>query len=198
MIGDIGIFNPAEGQYKTPGAYDEALRADALKRATYLSMMDQFYEQLDETKREFDATSTFKYAELAQSKWATEEQIGLSKEDLALRRELGTGDQALRSRALDEQAAYNKEALSVERMKINASRPTQTLGGTSAADKAFDFLRQYTTAGGGGYRSVEGTPIESLSMTGGRAGAQIAAPTSGQVDYGSSYTPEERDQMSWL
>lgn len=128
-IGDIGIFNPAEGQYKAPGAYDEALRADALKRATYLSMMDQFYEQLDETKREFDATSAFKYAELAQNKWATEEQIGLSKEDLALRREQGAGDLALRSRALDEQAAYNKEALGVKRMEINAARPMNYLGG---------------------------------------------------------------------
>lgn len=176
MIGDIGIFNPAESHYKTPGAYDEALRADALKRATYLSMMDQFYEQLDETKREFDATSTFKYAELAQNKWATEEQIGLSKADLALRRELGTGDQALRSRALDEQAAYNKEALGVERMKINASRPTQKLEGTSAADKAFDFLRQYTTAGGG-----TTSPRFITQEQGAGAGSGVELPTSGEV-----------------
>lgn len=189
-LGDVGIFNPSESTFMRPGAYQDALRADALKRATYLSMMDQFYEQLDETKREFDATSTFKYAELAQRKWADEAQIGVSKEDIALRRELGTGDLALRNRAITEQAAYNKEALGVERMKINASRPTQTLGGTSAADKAFDFLRQYTTAGGGGYRSVEGTPIESVSMTG--------TPKSARVDYGNPYTPSETTQMSWL
>jgi hypothetical protein len=191
-IGDIGIFNPAEGQYKNPGAYDEALRADALKRATYLSMMDQFYEQLDETKREFDATSAYKYAELAQNKWATEAQIGLSKEDLALRREQGAGDLALRTRALEEQTAYGTEQLKVERMKINASRPTQTLGGKSAADKAFDFLKQYTTVGG----TTSPRFITQEQGTGANRGIEL--PTSSEVNYGNPYTSTEQDQMSWL
>ena len=59
MIGEIGLFNPAESTYLRPGAYDEALRANAFKQASYLSAMDQFYEQLDETVREFNATLSF-------------------------------------------------------------------------------------------------------------------------------------------
>jgi hypothetical protein len=183
-LGDVGIFNPAESTFMRPGAYEDALRADALKRATYLSMMDQFYEQLDETKREFDATASFKYAALAQDKWIAEQQIGLSREELALKRELGTADISLRERTLTEESSYRKEALGVERMKVNASRPSISLGGESSIDKATSFLSKYmTTAGtaGSGYYSVEGRPIQSLS-TGG-PGVELPTPSSGEVSY---------------
>lgn len=128
-LGDVGIFNPAESTFMRPGAYEDALRADALKRASYLSMMDQFYEQLDETKREFDATAAFKTAALAQDKWIAEQQIGLSREELALKGELGRADIGLRERALTEATAYNTETLKIKRMEINAQRPMNYLGG---------------------------------------------------------------------
>lgn len=183
-LGDVGIFNPAESTFMRPGAYEDALRADALKRATYLSQMDMFYEQLDETKREFDATSAFKYAELAQNKWSTEQQIGLSREELVLKRELGQSDLALRTRALEEQTALGKEQLSVERMKINAAKPMNYLGSGSSQDRAFSFLEKYmttagTAAGGGNYYSVEGTPIRSMST----GGPGVELPSSSQVNY---------------
>jgi hypothetical protein len=181
-LGDIGIFNPAESTFMRPGAYEDALRADALKRASYLSMMDQFYEQLDETKRQFDATSAFQYAKLGQEKWIAEQQIGLSREQLAWQKEYQGGDLALRQRALEEQTAYQQESLDVERMRINASRRPQTLGGESSIDKATSFLSKYMTTAGSAsptYYSVEGTPIRSLST----GGAGVELPTSSQVQY---------------
>lgn len=162
-IGDIGLFTPAESQYKTPGAYDESLRAEALKRSNYLAMMDQFYEQLDETKREFDATSALKTAALAQDRWIAEQQIGLSKEDLALRRETSQADLALRTRALEEQTAYGKEALGVERMKINSLRPANQLGGTSLED-SLRLLQKYSTTAGGATKAI--SPMKTLADTG--------------------------------
>jgi len=112
-LGDVGMFNPAESNYMTPGAYGETLKADALKRANYLAMMDQFYEQLDETKREFDKTLGFKESALAQEKWIAEENIGLGKSELALKGKLGMADIALRERALATETSYKGEALSL-------------------------------------------------------------------------------------
>ena len=59
-IQDIGMFLPAESHYKRPGAYTEALQAEATKRAAYLSNMDQFYENLNEAQRQFNETLAFK------------------------------------------------------------------------------------------------------------------------------------------
>lgn len=59
-IGDMGAFTPAESHYQTPGAYDAVLSGEALKRAAYLSSMDQFYANLDESERQFDLTLEFK------------------------------------------------------------------------------------------------------------------------------------------
>jgi len=59
-LGDVGMFSPAESQYGTPGAFDKMLQAEAQKRAAYLSSMDQFYENLAESQRQFDETLGFK------------------------------------------------------------------------------------------------------------------------------------------
>ena len=45
--GDIGMFLPSEEAYTKPGSYENALQAEATKRASYLSSMDQFYAGLD-------------------------------------------------------------------------------------------------------------------------------------------------------
>jgi hypothetical protein len=51
---DLAQFLPQEGGFKTPGQYDRMLKTEALKKAAYLSSMDQFYSQLEETMRQFD------------------------------------------------------------------------------------------------------------------------------------------------
>lgn len=191
-IGDIGIFNPAESLYKTPGAFDESLRADALKRASYLSMMDQFYEQLDETKREFDATLTFKTAGLAEQRWEAEQNISLGKEELQLKREQGAADINLRTKALEEQTAYGKESLAIQRMGITAKETPIKLG-RSSMEQTLALLSKYSTTAGQGsnYYSIEGTPIKNTVISGG-------TPKSGSVDYGNPYSRSEVEQMVWL
>ena len=117
-LGDTGMFNPAESHYLTPGAYGETLKAEALKRASYLSSMDQFYEQLDETVRQFNETLTFKEAALAQEKWAVEQNIGVQREQIQAQKALGWADINLRTRALEEEVTYKGESLDIEKRKI--------------------------------------------------------------------------------
>jgi len=87
-MGEIGMFLPPESAYGTPGMYSQALRAEATKRASYLSQMDQFYAQLEESKRQFEETMSFQ-----QSQW--EDQLSLSRDELALQRKLGLANTLL-------------------------------------------------------------------------------------------------------
>ena len=84
-LGEVGMFLPAESAYGTPGAYSQSLRAEATKRARYLSEMDQFYASLEESKRQFEETMTFR-----EESW--EDEMGLKKSELALQRRLGIGN----------------------------------------------------------------------------------------------------------
>lgn len=78
-IGEVGMFLPAESAYGTPGAYSQALRAESTKRAAYLSQMDQFYASLEESKRQFEETMTFR-----EESW--EDEMGLRRDELTARR----------------------------------------------------------------------------------------------------------------
>lgn len=83
-MGEIGMFLPPESAYGTPGAYSQALRAEATKRAAYLSDMDQFYAGLEESKRQFEETMAFR-----EESW--QDEMGLKESELALQRRLGIG-----------------------------------------------------------------------------------------------------------
>ena len=78
-IGEVGMFLPAESAYGTPGAYSQALRAESTKRAAYLSQMDQFYASLEESKRQFEETMTFR-----EESW--EDEMGLRRAEMTERR----------------------------------------------------------------------------------------------------------------
>jgi len=78
-IGEVGMFLPAESQYGTPGAYSQSLRAEATKRANYLSQMDQFYASLEESKKQFEETLEFK-------KESWEDEMGLRRSEMSMRR----------------------------------------------------------------------------------------------------------------
>ena len=120
-MGEIGMFLPAESAYGTPGAYSQALRAEATKRATYLSEMDQFYSQLEESQRQFDEMLSFK-----ESSW--EEEMGLRKEQLDTQKKLGFGQLLL--------GMYQAKT---QRKATNASGGMNYLGGE---DEKLDFLRE--------------------------------------------------------
>jgi hypothetical protein len=51
---DYGAFLPTEALYTEPGAYSGVLKGEALKRASYLSDMDRFYEELKESSERFE------------------------------------------------------------------------------------------------------------------------------------------------
>jgi hypothetical protein len=105
-IGDIGMFLPRESHYGTPGAFNKMLQAEALKRAAFLSNMDQFYANLGEAQRQFDETLTFKTEtrdlELG---WAREQQaneLEFRREELESTDEYRQGLLELQEREIDE------------------------------------------------------------------------------------------------
>jgi len=73
---DYAVFLPAESLYVRPGAYEEALKAEAIKQATYLGELSRFYKTLTEQKREFDLRHALEKERLALQKT---EQESLSK-----------------------------------------------------------------------------------------------------------------------
>ena len=122
-LGEIGMFLPPESAYGTPGAYSQSLRAEATKRAAYLSQMDQFYSSLEESKRQFEETMSFR-----EESW--EDEIGLKRSELALRRRLGIGSLLL--------GMYQAKS-----GRIAASRTGRTGGGIYLGrDKKLDFLKK--------------------------------------------------------
>lgn len=93
-MAEYGLFLPPEAAYTKPGAWRGAVEAEATKRATYLSQMDQFYAQLEEATRQFEATFGLKEEELelererfAEAAEQFEATFGLSKEELRLKEE---------------------------------------------------------------------------------------------------------------
>ena len=87
---DLGVLLPTESQYGNPQAYTESIRAESNKQATYLSNMDQFYTQLDESKRQFEAqyaartkefewTASFNEKQLAESSRLQEAKLAEQK-----------------------------------------------------------------------------------------------------------------------
>lgn len=84
---DYGAFLPTEALYAEPGAYSGVLRGEALKRASYLSEMDRFHEELRESSERFEKQYTLAERELEfteeQALWErefTEEQAGKKEE----------------------------------------------------------------------------------------------------------------------
>jgi len=122
-LGEIGMFLPAESAYGTPGAYSQALRAEATKRAAYLSEMDQFYSSLEESKRQFEETMTFR-----EESW--EDEMGLRKGQMALQRNLGIGQLLL--------GMYQAKSARM------AARRRSSGGGIhlGGRDEKLDFLKQ--------------------------------------------------------
>lgn len=131
-ISDIGMFSPSRSNYSTPGAWEEMLRGEALKRASYLSQMDEFYTQLAESERQFNETLLFKQSESE----VQQEQFGQSLD--------------LEKQRLAEQKREHEEEMKVKKQELVNSQPMITLGRdpykVSEQDQ-FDFLKDQV----GGY-----------------------------------------------
>jgi len=113
--GDIGIFTPTESAYTRPGTYGDALRAEAAKRANYLSQMDQFYAQLEESQRQFDEMLEFK-----ESQW--EEELSFRRDRMSLEDE------------------WHDDAMALKNRELNLASRAQRAQASASADQ-LDFLR---------------------------------------------------------
>jgi hypothetical protein len=147
---------PSYTSYATPYDAMNAAKADALKRASYLSSMDQFYAQLDESKRQFDQTYGLQVrtADLAERSQAWTEKYG-------------TGQLALQSRGLDINEAQGFAKLDLERMGLKVNAVTslaqlmmQQRQAQQETALRMQQLRQSGT-GGGGSRSGGGGGMSS-------------------------------------
>jgi len=126
--GDIGIFQPAESHYKTPGSYEAMMKAEALKRANYLAAMDQFYENLNEARRQFSETLAFK-------KETRDLELDFAREKLEttsrLEEERLASEKAYRSRML---------GLAEQELELKRSSTVGSIGGTVSQGDILDFL----------------------------------------------------------
>ena len=104
---DYAVFLPAESLYVRPGAYEDALKAEAVKQAAYLGELSRFYKTLTEQKREFDLRHLLEKERLALQK---AEQESLSK---------------YRQRELDIAAARQKAQASYWRGLVSVQRGQQ-------------------------------------------------------------------------
>ena len=105
---DYGAFLPTEALYTEPGAYSGVLRGEALKRASYLSEMDRFHEELKESSRRFEKQYTL-----------AERELEFTEEQALWEREF-TEEQAVKKEEFEKARFTHEKAIT--RMGIGAQR----------------------------------------------------------------------------
>ena len=114
----LGVFLPSETAYKDPNQFRDVLFAEGSKRANYLSSMDQYYAQLDETKREFGLTLEFKREELTAQKDYWTESLAVSRE------KIGSDESKWRAE-LDALRDWRNETSAIDKRAIEESKALQ-------------------------------------------------------------------------
>jgi hypothetical protein len=106
--GEIGSLLPGAAAYGSKRDYTQAAKTEALKRASYLSQMDSFYAQLEESSRQFDARLGFE-----REQFATEAE--LARDSLEWNKVMGRHKMDLEDRQLDLQEDLGWEELGLKR-----------------------------------------------------------------------------------
>jgi len=167
---DYGALMPTEALFSEPGAYAGVLKGEALKRASYLSQMDQFYAELEESTRRFEKEYSLAEREFEFGMEDTLWQHGFSEKTLAsqekmagaeldLRRELGLGELALGQSELNLKSSTAYDSLRLEQEKLD-----KILSGEEEFKLASDWLSENM----GGTKidnTVHGTP-EGIKLFG--------------------------------
>lgn len=83
MGSEFTLFSPGEDSFQDPGMFESNLKAEAVRKGTHQSEMDQFYVGLNEQKREFDASLAFEGEKLAWEKEAFGSSLDLENRRLA-------------------------------------------------------------------------------------------------------------------
>ena len=139
--GDFTAFAPSKSQYRHPGEFEQVAKAEAVKKATYLSSMDQFYAQLGESARQFDAGQEFKEEQLEETKYQFRESLGFQEEELSERGrqfDVSTGlsetqmeqQESQYARSLKEESRQFGDTMGLEQEKLTSqeSQFTRSLG----------------------------------------------------------------------
>lgn len=98
--GDVAALLPAETLYREPGAYREAARAEAAKRADYLAQMDMYMEEVTRAKEEFQKTYALQKEAFEFEKEKHEDYMGLERMKAASTFALGMADVGVRREAV--------------------------------------------------------------------------------------------------
>jgi len=129
MANGIGLFLPSESAYSKPGAFEDSLRAEAMKQAAYLSSMDQFYAELDESTRQFDeqmawSQDSFKMAADAK-RWEVEEGLKVQKSDIEQRRDAADQQYALGKKELAYRDIESRRQVSAQKYGVDKQTEAQ-------------------------------------------------------------------------
>jgi len=159
---DYGAFLPTESLFSEPSAYAGVLKGEALKRASYLSSMDQFYKELDESTRRFEKQYTLAEKEFEWTKEFTEEQAewereyktsALEQEKYLREREIALGRSTLRAQTTTQREAERGAMTEEEEFSASTKFLKELVG--MQKTPSYDF-------GGGdsydSYQSYAGTP----------------------------------------
>ena len=186
---EIGSLFPTEGAFKRPEGYREFLQAQATQRSSFLSSMDQFYEQLGESVRQFNDTLGFKETALAQEKelfgeelaWEREaltkqlaqqwdiheDQMEFAGEELDFKRSASEREAAyrqgmlgLQGKELSAKSRYQSGMLDLEQDKLGLAKNKLALEQESQAAQ-LDYLRDSLEAKRGGYSEIS-SALEKL------------------------------------
>lgn len=151
--GDYGALLPTEALFEEPGAYSGVLKAEALKRASYLSSMDQFYAELDESSKRFEqqyslAEREFEFGQ-EQSLWerefaetGREGETALASRQLDLQAELGRGELALGRSELG--IKQGQLSLSRSQLDLQEEEMERSLTGAEEFKMATDWLEEFS------------------------------------------------------
>ncbi len=125
----------AEGSFRRPEGYRDYLQAEATGRAAFLSNMDQFYAQLEESVRQFDETLGYKEDVLAEET----RMFDVGEERAA----------SEFSRGLD----FNREQLAVQRGEAKSEAAYRT-GQLNLGGRSLDLREKELGRSGGGQSLV--------------------------------------------
>jgi len=150
---NYGAFLPAEALYTEPGAYSGVLKGEALKRASYLSEMDRFYEELEESSRQFEKQYSLAERELdfseEQSLWErefaegqAEKQEGLEETRLAHEKSL-----AMIGAATQRSSGRMQYDLGMKQLEFQKDIEERKLSEMEKWDIASGFLKQTMSPG---------------------------------------------------
>lgn len=172
--GDYGIFTPTETAYIKPGTYETAVRAEATKRGTYLSQMDQFYAELETMEKQFGEKLAFEEKRLASEErragelleWYGEQEtgrLGLERERIGAQKYLGrlgargAGREAVTGGAFEpyrttSELRGEEEPISMDWLTEQMQRMFPTAGAETTGPSAWE---EYSAASDVYQRSLE-------------------------------------------